>query len=101
LEAVEMIIDNTISAPVECQQSHEDFLPLRARVERQAHFAFRHPSAADREEAASEAVAAALQSFVRLRARGKNPECDFPIRKAHWAALALMEAQLQPHLSRN
>ena len=77
-----MIIDNAISAPVESHQCHDDFLPLRAKVEHHARIVFRHFPPSDREEAASEAVAAAFQSFLRLKARGKNPEKDFPSRMA-------------------
>jgi hypothetical protein len=46
-----MIIDNA-SAPIESHQCHDDFLPLKARVERHARFAFRHFPPSEREEAA-------------------------------------------------
>jgi hypothetical protein len=88
-----MIPANAISAPVESPQCHDDFLPLRAQVERHALFAFRHLPFADREEAASEVIATALASFVRLKARGKDPARDFPGRMAHWATLIVMDAR--------
>src|SRR5262249_36604790 len=48
---------------------------------------FRGRSATDREEATAEAVAAAFESFVRLKERGKNPAQDFPRSMARLAAL--------------
>ena len=50
-------------------------------------FAFRGRSAADREEAAAEAVAAAYASYVSLKARGKDPVRDFPSALAAYAVL--------------
>ena len=52
-------------------EAHDDFIPLIAIVDRHARVVFRHLPAADREEAATEAVAAAFKAFVRLKARGK------------------------------
>ena len=88
-----MIIDNAISAPADSHQRHDDFLPLRAKVERHARIVFRHFPPSDREEAASEAVAVAFASFVRLKARGKNPERDFPSQMAHWAVLNVVDGR--------
>jgi hypothetical protein len=91
-----MITATANFAPTDCIQcktdQHNDFLPLKAKVERHARFAFRHFPATDREEAASEAIASAFQSFVRLKARGKNP-ADFPSRIAHWATLVVMDGR--------
>jgi hypothetical protein len=95
-----MIPANAISALVEsiqCQaEGHDDFLPLRARVERHAKFVCRHLPAADRDDFVSESVASAFQSFLRLKIRGKDPEKDFPGRMAHWAVLVVMDGR---HLS--
>ena len=95
-----MIIDNAISAPIEsiqCQaECHDDFLPLRTKVERHAKFVCRHWPPADRDDFVSESVASAFQSFVRLKALGKSPERDFPGRMAHWATLVVMDGR---HLS--
>ena len=66
---------------------HADFLDLRPIVERHAQIAFRKLPAVDREEAASEAVAAAFESFVKLKARGKDPVRDFPSSMAIYAVL--------------
>jgi hypothetical protein len=87
-----MIIDSAISVPVESHQCHDDFLPLKVRVERHARFAFRHFPPSEREEAACEAVAAAFRSFVRLKARGKNP-ADFPSQMSHWATMVVMDGR--------
>ena len=63
---------------------------------RRARFVFRHLALIDHEDAVSEAVAAAFASFLRLKARGRNPVRDFPSRMAHWAALVVMDGR---HLS--
>jgi hypothetical protein len=68
-------------------QSHAGFLALIPTVERHARFAFRGRPAADREEAAAEAVAAAYASYVRLTARGKDPVRDFPFALIAYAVL--------------
>ena len=91
-----MIPANVISSPVESHQCHDDFLPLRTKVERHAKFVCRHLPAADRDDFVSESVASAFQSFLRLKVRGKSPERDFPRRMAHWAALVVMDGR---HLS--
>ncbi len=87
-----MIPATANSAPIESHQCHDDFLPLKARVERHARFAFRHFPPSEREEAACEAVAAAFRSFVRLKARGKNP-ADFPSQMSHWATMVVMDGR--------
>ncbi|HEV8062850.1 MAG TPA: hypothetical protein VGP68_23425, partial [Gemmataceae bacterium] len=94
-----MIIDNVISAPAESIQCHaechDDFLPLRAKVERHAKFVSRHLPAADRDDFVSESVASAFQSFLRLKIRGKTP-ADFPSRMAAYAVLVVVDGR---HLS--
>jgi hypothetical protein len=57
---------------------HAEFLSLFPAIVRHARFAFRHRNAVDREEAEAEAVAAAFESFVGLKLRGKDPARDFP-----------------------
>jgi hypothetical protein len=71
-----------------------EFLDLIPIVERQVRFAFRDRSAADREEAAAEAVAAAYASYVRLSARGKDPVRDFPCALAAYAVLHVKAGRL-------
>jgi hypothetical protein len=81
-----MITPNAISASsksTHCQsEAHGDFLLLKAKIERHANITFRNLPTADREDATAAAVAAAFQSFVRLKARGQNPIRDFPMRMA-------------------
>jgi hypothetical protein len=64
-----------------------EFLDLIPIVEWHVRFAFRGRPAADREEAAAEAVAAAYASYVGLKARGKDPVRDFPSALAAYAVL--------------
>jgi hypothetical protein len=90
-----MIPATANSAPIESHQCHDDFLPLRARVERHAKFVCRHLPAADRDDFVSESVASAFQSFLRLKIRGKTP-ADFPSQMAYWATLVVMDGR---HLS--
>jgi hypothetical protein len=91
-----MITDNTASASAKSipghGDQHADFLPLKAKVERHARVFFRHLPATDREEATSDCVAVAFASFIRLKARGRNPS-DFPSWMAHWAALIVMDGR--------
>ncbi len=68
-------------------QNHDDFLPLASVVARHAKVVFRGIPACHREEKIAEAVASALQSFVRLKARGQKPAEDFPSMMAHFAVL--------------
>lgn len=68
-------------------QQHDDFIPLALVVTRHAKVAFRGIPACHREEKVAEAVASALQSFVRLKARGQKPAEDFPSMMAHFAVL--------------
>lgn len=72
-----------------------EFLELIPIVERQVRFAFRGRSAADREEAAAEAVAAAYESYVKLTARGKNPARNFP---SAFAAYAILHVKAGHHV---
>jgi hypothetical protein len=78
---------STIDRAPAAGHSTSEFLTLIPIVERQARFAFRDRSAADREEAAAEAVAAAYASYVGLKARGKDPVRDFPSALAAYAVL--------------
>jgi hypothetical protein len=68
-------------------REHEDFLPLLPVVAKHASVVFRHLPDVHREEAIAEAIASAFESFVSLKARGKNPVQDFPSRMATYAAL--------------
>jgi hypothetical protein len=52
---------------------HEGFLVLLPTVQQNALIVFRHLPRSDREEACAEATASAFQSYVRLKAQGKNP----------------------------
>jgi len=65
---------------------HAGFLSLQPAIERHARLAFRHLPAAECEEKVAESVAAAFQSYVRLRARGKDP-ATFPSRLSQYAVL--------------
>jgi len=66
---------------------HAEFLALAPVLERHARVVFRDRKPADREEAIAEAVAAAFESYVALKARGKDPVRDFPTVMATFAAL--------------
>jgi hypothetical protein len=79
--------------PVAQAARHDDFLPLVPVVQRHAAVVFRHHSPADREEAAAEAVAAALESFVRLKARGRDPVQEFPSQMAHFGVLHVKDGR--------
>jgi hypothetical protein len=87
-----MIAPNRLAVPRPVR--HEDFLPLVPVIVRHAAVVFRHLSAADREEAAAEAVAAAFESFIRLKARGRNPARDFPSQMAHFGVLHVNDGRL-------
>jgi len=86
-----MITSNAISASsksTHCQaEPHGDFLLLKAKIERHANITFRNLPTVDREDATAAAVAAAFQSFVRLKARGQNPIHDFPTRMAIYGVM--------------
>ena len=66
---------------------HADFLTLIPIVTRHARIVFRHRPAAEREEAVAEAVAAAFESYLALKARGQDPVRDFPSVMATFAVL--------------
>jgi hypothetical protein len=68
-------------------EPHAEFLSLYPIVSRHARIVFRGRSPADQEEATAEAVAAAFESYVRLKDRGMNPARDFPSALATFAAL--------------
>jgi hypothetical protein len=63
-----MIASVSTSAPA-CQSA---FLRLLPAIRRYARFSFRHLRPSRREEAVSEAIAAAFVAFVRLAERGKQ-----------------------------
>ena len=66
---------------------HADFLTLIPIVTRHARIVFRGRPAAEREEAVAEAVAAAFESYLALKARGQDPVRDFPSVMATFAVL--------------
>ena len=65
---------------------HADFLQLRPIIDRHARVVFRTSTEVDREEASAEAVAAAFESYLRLKKRGKDPVQSFPSLMATFAA---------------
>jgi hypothetical protein len=78
------MIMSTLGSDGDAACLHIEFLVLLPVVERHAKFVFRgHP---DREEAVAEAVAASFESFLAIKARGKNPH-DFPSSIAKYAVL--------------
>ncbi len=62
------------------------FLELQPVIERHAQMVFRHMRPGEREEAVAETRAAAYVSYLRLRARGKDPAA-FPAKLARYATL--------------
>lgn len=68
-------------------QGNEGFLPLIPLVEQHARYVFRNLPDVHREEAVAEAVAAAFESYVSLKARGKDPVRDFPSMMATFGVL--------------
>jgi hypothetical protein len=68
-----------------CRQ-HLGFLNIKPVVERHARIVFRKWSKEAREEAVAEAVAAAFESYVALKERGRQPD-RFPFQLACFAAL--------------
>lgn len=86
----------TVTTVPSCQaalQLHEEFLSLLPIVQRHARVAFRALPAVHREEAVAEAVAAAFESYVRLKARGKDPVRDFPSQMAHFGVLHVKDGR--------
>lgn len=78
---------------------HAAFLSLLPHLRTHARFRFRHLNPSDREEAVAEVVAYAFASFLRLRARGKDPAA-FPAVFAHFAAKAVANGRrVTPRLS--
>jgi hypothetical protein len=72
---------------------HAEFLALYPVVERHARVVFRGRNPTDREEAAAEAVAAAFESYVALKARGQDPVRDFPTAMATFAVLHVKDGR--------
>ena len=79
-------------------ETHNDFIPLKAVVERHAHIVFRNSPPGDREEAAAAAIAFAFASFVNLKARGQDPVRSFPSMMARYAVLCVRDRR---HTSSN
>jgi hypothetical protein len=73
--------------------THAEFLTLSPIVERHARVVFRYCNPLDREEAVAEAVAAAFESYIALKARGKDPVRDFPTAMATFAALHVKDGR--------
>ena len=71
---------------------HDDFLALSPIVERHARVVFRGLDAEAREEAVAEAVAAAFEAHVALKARGRNPAA-FPARLATYSVLRVQDGR--------
>jgi hypothetical protein len=73
--------------------AHAEFLALAPVIERHARVVFRHRKPVDREEAIAESVAAAFESYVALKARGKDPVRDFPSMMATFAVLHVKDGR--------
>src|SRR5262245_51597139 len=81
---------STLSSLFSCQGNphlHADFHTLLSVVGGHALVTVRDHYEVDREELVAEAVAAAYESYVRLKARGKDPVRDFPTAMATFAVL--------------
>lgn len=65
---------------------HDDFLTLMPVVERHARIVFRHLDKEARDETVSEAIAAAFEAHIHLKARDRNPS-QFPTMLATFAVL--------------
>jgi hypothetical protein len=79
-------LPNPLSSSLDRPTNHDGFLAIFPAVVRHAHFIFRRLPTVEREEAEAEAVAAAFQSYVRLKEQGKDPSA-FPTVLACYAAL--------------
>ena len=71
---------------------HDDFLALSPVVERHARVVFRGLGAEAREEAVAEAVAAAFEAHVALKARDRNPAA-FPSMLATYSVLRVKDGR--------
>ena len=71
---------------------HDDFLALSPIVERHARVVFRGLDAEAREEAVAEAVAAAFEAHVALKARDRNPVA-FPSTLATYSVLRVKDGR--------
>ena len=71
---------------------HDDFLALSPIVERHARVVFRGLDAEAREEAVAEAVAAAFEAHVALKARDRDPAA-FPSTLATYSALRVKDGR--------
>jgi DNA-binding NarL/FixJ family response regulator len=78
---------------------HAAFVSLVPRLQTHARIRFRHLRPVDREEAVAEVVAYGFASFLRLKARGKDPT-TFPAVFAHFVARAVANGRgVVPRLS--
>lgn len=84
---------STLHAPPEKSHLHAEFLALARVVEQHARITFRAQNAPEQEEAVAEAVAAAFESYVRLKARGQDPVRDFPSAMATFAVLHIKDGR--------
>ena len=82
-----MSVLSTIASRQETLHPHAEFLKLRPLIEGHARVVFRGHSELDQEEVVAEAVATAFESYLRLKARGKDPVHDFPWAMARYAVL--------------
>ena len=78
---------------------HDAFLSLVPRLRTHARARFRYLNPSDREEAVADTVVYGFASFLRLRARGKDPAA-FPAVFAHFVAKAVANGRgVVPRLS--
>jgi hypothetical protein len=63
-----------------------------AAIEKHAQVAFRHLPAVEREDAVAEAIAAGFTSFIRLKAKGRDPSAH-PSTLAEYAVLHVKSAR--------
>ena len=87
------LITRSPSANAISRTTAGEFLELLPRIERHARLVFRALPPVEREEAVTEAVAAAFVAFRRLRARGLDPAHDFPSLIASYAALHVKDGR--------
>jgi len=81
-----MSIVSAVQSSSKKDSAHDDFLELAPVVERHAGVVFRHLDTEAREEAVSEAVAAAFEAHIKLKARERSAY-HFPSVLAHFAVL--------------
>jgi hypothetical protein len=87
-----MPVTSTARPPNGGHSPHDDFLALLPVVERHARVAFRDLDVEAHEEAAAEAVAAAFEAHVTLKARDRNP-AGFPSALATYSVLHVLDGR--------